>query len=134
MSTSVPVESPSTCWASSGRPGGIQIGGDAPVDGAQPVDGGEEAEPAAAGGQEQGAIGGRHLIGIALVDIGDDEDPGQLRIVEGRGHAHAHRGRQMPRAGAGLGPGPIARLLAAPVRQRGGGHHHAMGRQGHRLR
>jgi hypothetical protein len=53
------------------------------VDGAQPVDGGEDAEPAAAGGEEEGAIGGRHLVRVALVDVGDDEDPRHLRIIEG---------------------------------------------------
>ena len=61
------------------------------VHGAQAGNGGEKPQGAARRCQEQGAIGGCQAVGVAAIDIGDHENPGLRRIVEGRGDRHPVR-------------------------------------------
>src|SRR5260221_14606936 len=76
-------------------------------------DRGEEAERAAAGGEEQRAVGGGDLAGIVAPHVGDDEDPGLRLVVEGRRDAGAPgRPLEMARTGAGLGGEPVAEPVA----------------------
>ncbi len=65
------------------QPGLVERPLDAFMDGAKARDGGKQAQPAAAGGQEQLAIGGRHLVRVVAVDVADDQHPGQGGVVEG---------------------------------------------------
>jgi hypothetical protein len=74
-----------------GQPGGLDRRGDAPVHLAQPHDRREQAEAAAAGRQEQAAIGGRDLVHVVPPQVVDDQDARLPRVVEGRRHAGADR-------------------------------------------
>ena len=64
--------------------------------GPEAADRGEQAQRAAAGGDEQRAIGGGELRHVGAAHVLDHQDPRLLRIVEGRGHA----ARACIRAGA----------------------------------
>ena len=69
----------------------VQRRRDPPVHGAEPRDRGEQAEPAAARGGEQHAVGRRHHVGVVPRDIGEDEDAGLAPVIERRGDPGAHR-------------------------------------------
>jgi hypothetical protein len=78
--------------------------GDALVHRAQAADGGEEAEAAAAGRQEQLAHRRGHLARVVAADVGDHQRPGVGGVVERRGELQGLRPLGQARgAGAHLG-------------------------------
>ena len=78
------------------------------VDPAQAGNGREQPERAAASGQEQRAVSGGDLVGIVAANVGDNDNPGLLGVIERRGDTHAARRQgQVASAGANLGAGPV---------------------------
>ena len=101
---------------------------------AQPRDRGEKAERTALGGDHQGREGGRDLPQIVARNIGDDQDAGLRRIVEGRGNPRRARAvLKMAQTGRGLGGAPGELRVGLAVGQGRRGHHDAMRRLGHQL-
>ena len=109
----------------------LQGRGDAVVHLAQPGDRGEKAECAAPGRLDQRREPGGDLAEIVARDVGDDEDAGLFRVVEGRGDARAARAfRQVAQPSRRLGRDPGEGRVGLAVGQCRRGHDDAVRRLG----